>query len=550
MNNDYNYYLAQFGEYGQVTQVHYPIVSIVGLPSVKLNEIVVFETGERGQVISLHEDVVNILLFSPKGVRIDTKVSRTDSPLMVPTADSLLGHVLNPFGSPLSDSTPMPKVKTYRSIDTAPSGISTRAKVTKQMATGTALVDIVIPIGEGQKQLVLGDRKTGKSTFVLSTIDSQIKEGAIAIYAAIGKRKSEIKYLEEFMMQNGRNKRMVIIATSSFDSPGLIYLTPFTAMTLAEFYRDRGENVILVMDDLLTHAKFYREFSLLAETFPGRDSYPGDIFHVHAKLLERAGNFIHEKKGQASISCLPIVETQEADLTGYIVSNLMSITDGHLFFDYNVFSQGRRPAINIPLSVTRVGKQTQDRISKDINRELSSLFAIYDKVENLSHFGSELSASVQSTFSIGEKVHHFFNQPAMLNISREVYLVLFSLVWLNILNDEQTIEKARKNLIEASKQEQNRLLLRSLLNAESFNDLLKNVRENKELIAKLWDPQATVPNMPAAIIRSPQQAQAAAATPQPTTQEIATTQPAATPEQPQATPQPGTTTPEPENKTS
>jgi F-type H+-transporting ATPase subunit alpha len=510
--DDYQKYLAEYGEYGEVTQVHYPIVAVAGLPSAKLNEIIVFETGERGQVISLHEDVVNILLFSPKGVKIDTKAARTDSPLMVPTADSLLGHVLDPFGSPLSASTPMPKVKTFRNIDTAPSGISTRAKVTRQMATGTAIVDIVIPVGEGQKQLILGDRKTGKSTFVLSTIDSQIKNGAIAIYAAIGKRQSEIKYLEEFMMQNGRNKRMVIIATSAFDSPGLIYLTPFTAMTLAEFYRDKGENVLLIMDDLLTHAKFYREFSLLAETFPGRDSYPGDIFHVHAKLLERAGNFIHEKNGTASISCLPIVETQEADLTGYIVSNLMSITDGHIFFDYNVFSQGRRPAINIPLSVTRVGKQTQDRISKDINRELSSLFAIYDKVENLSHFGSELSASVQSTFSIGEKVHFFFNQAAMVNISREVYLVLFSLVWLNILNDEATIEKARKNLIEASKVEQNRLLLRSLLNADSFNELLKNVRENKDLVAKLWDPENTSGNtMPDAITHSTLNAPSAAA---------------------------------------
>lgn len=507
--NDYQYYLGQFDEYGEVTQVHYPIVSIVGLPSAKLNEIVVFETGESGQVLSLHEDVVNILLFSPKGVKIGTKVARTDSSLMVPTADSLLGHVLNPFGTPLSSSTPMPKVKTYRNIDSSPSGISTRAKVSKQMATGTALVDIVIPIGEGQKQLVLGDRKTGKSTFVQATIDSQIKSGAIAIYAAIGKRKTEIKFLEEFMMSGNRARQMIIIATSAFDSPGLIYLTPFTAMTLAEYFRDKGQNVILIMDDLLTHAKFYREFSLLAETFPGRDSYPGDIFHVHAKLLERSGNFIHEKKGQASISCLPIVETQEADLTGYIVSNLMSITDGHLFFDNNVFSQGRRPAINIPLSVTRVGKQTQDRISKDINRELSSLFAIYDKVENLSHFGSELSASVQSTFSIGEKVHMFFNQPAMLNISREVYLVLFSLIWLNILNDEQAIENARKNLIESTKVEQNRLLLRSLLNAESFNELLKNVRENKDIIAKLYDPEgATNKSLPSAVILAQDQQQA------------------------------------------
>jgi F-type H+-transporting ATPase subunit alpha len=165
----------------------------------------------------------------------------------------------------------------------------------------------------------------------------------------------------------------------------------------------------------------------------------------------------------------------------------MSITDGHLFFDSNVFAQGRRPAINIPLSVTRVGKQTQDRISKDINRELNSLFAIYDRVENLSHFGSELNASVQSTFSMGEKVHQFFNQPAGVILPREIYLILFSLVWLNIINDEATIEKARDTMIVACKKEQNRLLLRSMLAANSFNDLLKNVRENKDIIFKLWN---------------------------------------------------------------
>lgn len=486
--HDYSYYLEKHGEYGEITKINYPIITAVGLPSAKLNEIVIFENGEKGQIIGLHENSVSIIIFSQHPPQIGSKLSRSDGHLAVPVGEELLGHVLNPFGAPISSSDSIPEIKNFRAVDVAPSGIADRAKINQSLATGFALVDIVIPLGKGQKQLILGDRKTGKSTFVLSTIKRQIQEGTIAIYAAIGKKKAEIKYLEEFLQQEDIKKNMIIIATSSYDSPGLIYLTPFTAMTIAEYFRELGREVIVIMDDLLTHAKFYREFALLAETFPGRDSYPGDIFHIHAKLLERAGNFKHPIKGQIPISCLPIVETQEGDFTSYIVSNLMSITDGHLFFDSNVFAQGRRPAVNIPISVTRVGKQTQDQIGKDINRELSSLFAIYERVENLSHFGSEMTESVKSIFSMGGKVYQFFNQPGNVILPREVYLVLFALVWLNILDTESDIEDTRTNLLAAYQKEENRLLLRSFLSVDSFNDLLKNIREHKEMIFNLWKP--------------------------------------------------------------
>jgi len=485
MIQNYSYYLDQFNEYGEVTEINYPIVSVVGLPSGKLNELVVFETGEKGQILALHDEAVSIMLFSQTRVKIGTKVSRSDSHISVPTGDALLGHILSPFGLPLSTTVTAPEVEQTRPIDSEPSGISKRAKITKPLATGTALVDILVPIGKGQRQLVLGDRKTGKSTFALSTANSHIQQGGIVIYAAIGKKMAEIKHLEEFMNQGNRKKNMIIVATSASDSPCLIYLTPFTAMTLAEYFRDKGEEVLIVMDDLLTHAKFYREFALLAQTFPGRDSYPADVFHIHAKLLERAGNFKHEENDQASITCLPIVETQDADLTGYIVSNLMSVTDGHIFFDGNLFAQGRRPAINIPLSVTRVGKQTQDRIGKDINRELSSLFSMYERVENLSHFGSEMTDSVKSIFEVGERVYNYLNQPAGMIIPKEVSLVLFSLVWLNIISDEASIETTRKKLLTACEKDENLLFLRSLLNAESFNDLLKNVKKYKDQILAL-----------------------------------------------------------------
>ncbi len=483
---DYQYYLKTHGEYGEVTQVKYPIVEAVGLPNVKIKEIVVFETGEIGQIHDLTADSVRIILFSPDAVKVGTRVGRTDTQLQIPMSDNLFGTIINPFGAVLLTPLKSKTVKKYLSIDAAPLSIEKRAKITKPLITGTAVVDIVIPLGKGQRELVLGDRKTGKSTFVLSTITNQIEQGAVVIYAAIGNKKSDIKALEEFMGSNElRKKNMIMVATSAFDSPGLIFLTPFTAMAIAEYFRDQGRDSIVILDDLLTHSKFYREFSLLAEAFPGRDSYPGDIFHIHAKLLERAGNFTHPEKGDVSITCLPIAETQDADLTGYIISNLMSITDGHLFFDNNVYAKGMRPAINTPLSVTRVGKQTQDKIMKDINREVSGLFSVYDKVENLSHFGSELSESVKNTLKLGKKILYFFNQPEGITFTKEVYLTLFCLVWLGITNTETEIEQAREKLAASVKDKANQTLLESILKTDSFNGLLREVGNKKDAIMKL-----------------------------------------------------------------
>jgi F-type H+/Na+-transporting ATPase subunit alpha len=482
--NDYNYYINQFKEFGEVTQIKYPIVEAVGLPSARIREIVVFDTGEIGQIYDLSDSSVRIILFSPLAVRPGSRVTRTNTQLQIPARNDYFGYVLNPFCTPLLKPLKDAKTDGYLTVDIAPKSIDTRLKITKPFITGTAVVDIVTPLGLGQRELVLGDRKTGKSTFVLSAVNKQIEGGTIVIYAAIGSKKSDIKALEEYMLSSEERKNnMIIVSTSSFDSPGLIYLTPFTAMTLAEYYRDRGRNVIVILDDLLTHAKFYREFSLLAESFPGRDSYPGDIFHVHAKLLERAGNYIHPEVGEVSITCLPIAETQDADLTGYIVSNLMSITDGHLFFDSNVYAKGTRPAINTSLSVTRVGRQTQDKIMKDINREVGGLFSVYEKVENLSHFGSELSESVKNTIMLGEKVQHFFNQPEGITLPKEVYLTLFALVWLGAVNTEADIEKARENLNTAFKN--NTALFTELLKADSFNSYLKQVGTKKDELMKI-----------------------------------------------------------------
>src|SRR6185437_420062 len=218
-----------------------------------------------------------------------------------------------------------------------------------------------------------------------------------------------IKRLQEFFVAEKIMDKIVIVATSSYSSPSIIYQTPYAAMAIAEYYKELGQHTLLVMDDLSTHAKFYRELSLLARRFPGRDSYPGDIFYVHSKLLERGGNFKHPTAKEVAISCLPVIEIVEGDLTGYVSTNVMGITDGHIYLDTNIYYQGMRPAVNIPLSVTRVGRQTLDKLTRDVNKNLTSFLANYEKLQSLSHFGQELTDDVKRDLRIGELIYKFFN---------------------------------------------------------------------------------------------------------------------------------------------
>src|SRR5258708_6702594 len=294
-----------------------------------------------------------------------------------------MGQTINPLGELLDPSLPFTEPQELRDIDAKPVGISGRQKITSPRVTGISLIDLLIPLGRGQRELIIGDRKTGKTSLLMTTIKKQVSEGVIAIYAAIAKKKSDIKRLQEFFVQEQIMDKVIIVATSSYDSPSLIYQTPYAAMAIAEYFRDQGIHSLLILDDLSTHAKFYRELSLLARRFPGRDSYPGDIFYVHSRLLERGGNFKHKTAGEVSITVLPVVEIVEGDFTGYISTNVMGITDGHIYLDSNIYYQGMRPAVNIPLSVTRVGRQTVDKLTRDVNKNLTSFLANYEKLQNL-----------------------------------------------------------------------------------------------------------------------------------------------------------------------
>ncbi len=477
--------LKKTGEYGVVSQVSHPIAFIDGLPQVKTHEVIIFEDGQKGEVFTINRGKVEARVFSHEPVKVGTKVARTDQLLSIPVGNELLGQTINPLGEPLDSTLRLKKPKELRDLDTKPIGIAGRQKITVQLATGIPLVDMMLPLGRGQRELIIGDRKTGKTSLLLTTIKKQTGEAVIAIYAAIAKKKSDIKKLQEFFIQEKIMDKVIIVATSSYDSPSLIFQTPYAAMAIAEYFRDNGQHTLLILDDLSTHAKFYREISLLARRFPGRDSYPGDIFYVHSKLLERAGNFKHPTAGEVSITCLPVVEIVEGDFTGYISTNIMGITDGHIYLDTNIYYEGRRPAVNIPLSVTRVGRQTLDKLNREINKELTSFLAQFEKLQNLSHFGQELSADVKKSIRLGEMIHQFFNQPYQLTVPLTAQNIILSMIMQDLIANKETLEKVRVKITEAYFHIGTQKMLFDIAKAADLKSFNSNVMNNREKLLAL-----------------------------------------------------------------
>ncbi len=480
-------FLKQTGEIGYVDQVVGPIAYVNGLPGAACEELVVFENDEIGQILSLGTDHIEVLTFSRTPVHVGAKLTRTNRNFQVPVGRELLGKIIDPFGRAFDPANPISTPKEYRSIQNPPAGITARKTIKRHLVTGITMVDLLIPIGHGQRELIIGDRKTGKTNFLLATVLSQAKLGNVCIYVLIGRRKLDIKKVEELFVKNNVLDKVVIVATTSYDPQGLVYLAPYSAMTIAEYFRDAGIDTLLVIDDLSTHAKFYRELSLLGRRFPGRNSYPADIFHTHARLMERAGNF---KVGdrECSITILPIVEAAQGDLSGYIQTNLMSMTDGHLFFDAGLFSQGRRPAINPFLSVTRVGQQTQSDLKRSIARELRSFLTLYQKTQRYIHFGEELSENIKTILATGDKITRFFQQPPSTITAENIQIFLFALVWANFWKDEE-FSKIKQDMDKWNLMYQDNPKF-----AENIDKIINESTHLNDLLAKIRNMEANSKN--------------------------------------------------------
>ncbi len=438
--------LETTGEVGFVRFINYPIIRAEGLPSIKPESLVIFENGSAGLVISISHDYVDILVLDTVSVNIGTKVVSTGHGLNLDVSEELLGSLITPYGdkllqlsdmssdkSAVSTSSPVESSNASRSIYGTVLPVSKRSVIKDRFYTGVSVVDLMLPLGKGQRQLVLGDKKTGKTEFLLQMIQEQANNNVICVYACIGKRMDDINRLLSFVKERSL-KNIIILSASSSDTLGDIFITPYSAMTIAEHFRDLGKDVVVIMDDLTTHAKFYRELSLLIGRFPGRSSYPGDIFYVHSRLLERAGSFNLDGT-ISSITCFPVVDSPAGDITGYIQTNLMSITDGHLFFDNELFEKGRRPAINYFLSVTRVGRQTQDSLMWSVNRELTSFLSLLDRTEEFVHFGAEINEGIKATLKMGERILDFLNQRLGTTRILNTQLVIFCLIWSGIFSE-------------------------------------------------------------------------------------------------------------------
>lgn len=480
--DNFNDLLKKKGEIGYVEQIVHSVCYVKGLPHAHPEELVIFETGDLGQVFSLNRDSVEVLILTRGQISSGSKVARTGEPIKIGVGNACLGRAIDPLGRPVDGGGAIKDV-VLQKIEKAPPPIMERVQVQKPLETGVGLVDVVIPLGKGQRELIIGDRKTGKTQFLLQTILSQARKGAVCIYAVIGQRSVDIKRLGEFFKEQKILENTIVVGTSSSDPSGLIFLTPYTAMTIAEFFRDAGMDVLLILDDLTSHAKYYREISLLAKRFPGRSSYPGDIFYIHARLLERAGNF---KKG--SITCMPSAESLLGDLSGFIQTNVMAMTDGHIFFDIDLFTQGQRPAINSFLSVTRVGHQAQTPLQADISREVLSFLVKNERMKSFMHFGGEVGENIKAVLNLGDRLISFFNQRELETVPINVSVLILAGLWAGIWK-ETDIGKMKGQMEQISldyKTDDNyrKEVDGFISSSEKFSQLIDNLRQNDEIILK------------------------------------------------------------------
>ena len=440
----FNDYLEESGEVGYITSLSQSIVLVSGLPFLRLGEMIVTEGEEKGLVYGLQENLAEVLMFETKNLKVGQRVTRTQSMFTLGIGKGVLGRVLNPILQPIDNLGPIVGEKEYFPIEKEAPNIVQRVRINKPLETGVMVVDFLVPLGYGQRELVVGDEKTGKTTFLLRAISHQTKKGVICIYTCIGKKISDVKEIEENLKRSGAfYKTSLIVALPNLPAP-LIFLAPFTGITVAEYFRDKGENVILVLDDMTTHAKVYREISLLLKRSPGRDAYPGDIFHIHAQIMERAGN-IRVGNKEMSITAFPVADTLENDITGFIQTNLIAMTDGHIFFDIEEFRKGRRPAINPFLSVSRVGKQTRTPLEQFLGSWLQRKLGDYKRALEIIQFGVELPKATKETIDLGEKIELVLNQEPEISLSRSFQMFLIGLLRSKFWK-EKNLEEVKNDL--------------------------------------------------------------------------------------------------------
>jgi len=411
-------------EVGTVTSVGDGIARIHGLDRVMYNELVEFPRNVFGLALNLEEDSVGaVLLGESHLVKEGDLVRRTHRIMQVPAGPSLIGRVVNPLGQPLDDKGPV-RADAHMVVERLAPGVVDRLPVREPLQTGIKAIDAMIPIGRGQRELIIGDRQTGKTAIAIDTIINQKNAGVICIYVAIGQKNSTVAYIIKILEDYGAMDYSIVVASSASDPSPLQYLAPYSGCAMGEYFRDKGQHALLVYDDLSKHAAAYREISLLLRRPPGREAFPGDVFYLHSRLLERAAK-LNEESGGGSLTALPIIETQAGDVSGYIPTNVISITDGQIYLEQELFNAGIRPAIDVGISVSRVGGNAQIKAMKQVAGKLRLDLAQYRDLLTFAQFGTELDRASQAQLDRGERLTEVLkqNQYAPLPVERQILII-------------------------------------------------------------------------------------------------------------------------------
>ncbi len=424
-------------EVGTVVLVGDGIARVFGLKNCMANELLSFDGGAYGMALNLEREAVSVVLLSGADtIKEGTLVRRTGQVVSVPVGDKMLGRVVNALGEPLDGRGPI-KYDATRPIENDAPGIIKRRSVSVPLATGIKAIDSMVPIGRGQRELIIGDRQTGKTTIAVDTILNQRDTGVLCVYVAIGQKDSTVAQIVETLTVGGAMPYTIVVSAGSADPSALQYIAPYAGCAMAEYFMKKGRDVLIVYDDLSKHAVAYRAISLLIRRPPGREAYPGDVFYLHSRLLERAAR-VDEKYGGGSITALPIIETPAGDVSAYIPTNVISITDGQIYLESELFHAGVMPAVNPGISVSRVGGNAQTKAMKKVAGSLKLLYSQFRELQAFAQFGSDLDADTKARLARGERIVEILKQAKSAPVAMENQVAVIYAAVNNLLSDIPT----------------------------------------------------------------------------------------------------------------
>ncbi len=436
-----------YSETGYVIEVGDAIARVYGLEDCMANELLEFENGEMGMALNLEEEFVSVVILGDDtGIKEGSVVKRTGKVVSVPVGEGLVGRVVDALGNPIDGKGPVYSDET-RPIESNAPGIITRKSVNTPLQTGIKAIDSMIPIGRGQRELIIGDRQTGKTAIAVDTIINQKGKDVICIYVAIGQKRSTVAQLVELLSKTGAMEYTIVVSATASETAPLQYIAPYAGCTMGEYFMNKGKDALIIYDDLSKHAVAYRTLSLLLRRPPGREAYPGDVFYLHSRLLERAANLAPEYGG-GSLTALPIIETQAGDVSAYIPTNVISITDGQIFLETELFHNGIMPAVNPGISVSRVGGNAQIKAMKKVAGKLKLEYSQYRELQSFSQFGSDLDADTKNRLRKGERIVEVLKQGRSAPVSVENQVIIIYAVVNDYLDkiDVSMVERYEREL--------------------------------------------------------------------------------------------------------